>query len=832
MEIFSNHTRLEKDVQIDIHKRPIKIAFFISDEENTKNHLILDEIFRYAYTCWAGTTFLILPLNNDEDKYLKWLNFYDADIVYSYIKLTTDQINKIEETNSPALLIEHNFEVKGEYLPVHIPSYSPIKSISTIHSPYVYNSWRYENKNNQINLITQYHPKNGERFITDNFGNQLEPNQYLNEIKGLFNTYCLATIDIPKNNYVGTEILKSSTEVLEKLSNREAITVARLAKIHSESIEALNYHNFKNTFAIVIGSTVKDRISFWNLRHFHKNNIDSIGSLIITEEQSHDFKFLEALGKYLNNFNIFRSNGSGAYQVSIFSQSLSKENLTTKLENLQKFTHNLVGIPSFFSETVIPTNFNEVDISFNSKDTSSFSVSENHSIISMDGPKHLRYIPLKFQKHGTGDFSTEFSIDRHKNLSIYTNVIDKWILPKKAYIAKIFGEKFLRISKNKLPILITGNFHNFLSRNVEKDEFQTNIFLPEDLQLLNFLLTQKNNYSRIDLRSTLIKSKIEYIDHSDKGKNFNGVVSLFGKLNIASNFLTNGLWKDIFIDASTRNKKEDYLYTLDILKSFQKPYRGNEFKKTIIDQMGFEKTTYASQYLTACFKDALNDLIKYKIFYPVYTWSCKNCGYKNIRTVDSTNLKNICDICENSHTILIDEGFSWEFLLNKFVHKVLFEHSGLPVLWSLNYIQNLSKKNSFLYLPEVNIYYDIKNPNQLNEIDLIGVYDGIFFIGEAKRSADYFLLKDREVDKFMELVENILPDQAFLIFDKYTEDESNIEKTKSNLESFKERFRTKFKNINLKIVMYDDFINMSFPVIDFGVIGKNVCAFLDNLENQ
>ncbi len=75
MERLTDSKRLEKDVQIDIHKRPIKIAFFISDEENENNHLILDEIFKYSYTCWGGARFLILPLNSDEESYLEYNHY-------------------------------------------------------------------------------------------------------------------------------------------------------------------------------------------------------------------------------------------------------------------------------------------------------------------------------------------------------------------------------------------------------------------------------------------------------------------------------------------------------------------------------------------------------------------------------------------------------------------------------------------------------------------------------------------------------------------------------------------------------------------------------------
>ncbi|WGM25778.1 hypothetical protein [Acinetobacter pittii] len=831
MERLTESKRLEKDVQIDIHKRPIKIAFFISDEENETNHLILDEIFKYSYTCWGGARFLILPLNSDEENYLEWLSFYDADIVYSYIKLTDEQIQKVENINSPALLIEHDFGNAQKYFSVNIPFYNPIKSISTVYSPYIFSYLRNKATNTPISLITQFSPETGDRFITDNFGNQLDTNMYLNEIREVFNTYCLSIEDIPPNNYVGTTLVKSRTEILDLLANREATTVAHLARIHTESIETVSNHSLKNAFSIVIGSSVKDRISLWNIRHFHNSDLsDSIYSLIISEEQFNDNCFLKTLGKYLSNLNFLHS-GSGPYQVSLFSQSLSLESLEQKKDILQEFTYNSIIVPSYYSKRILPIEYAELKYSLHTKDNSTLSISENPSTIFINGPKHLRYIPLKFQNHGFGDFAIECDIDRHNNLSRYSNVIDKWILPKRAYLAKVFGRKFERISKNGLPISLNGKTVNYFKRSVENEEFQIAINLPEDLDLLNYLLTQKNKYHHADIRNNLPKSKIEYIANSDKGKNFNGVISLFKKLHIASNFLTNMLWKDLFQHASHRNKKEDYLYTRNDLNGFLTKHRNNSFLTYINKKMHFKKPIHASQYLTACFNDALNELIKYKFFHPVYTWNCRYCGYKNLKTVDSIKLYNNCEVCEEKHMIPTGKEFEWEYLLNKFIHKTILEHNGFNVLWALNFIQNLGYKNSFLYLPEVNIFYDTKNSNQLNEIDLLGIYDGNFFAGEAKRTAEYFLT-DREADKFIELIKHMSPDQAFLAFGKYAEDETKIEEIKSNLEDFKKRFEAQFKNIKLTILTFENFINFSSPAIDFGIRGNNVYAFFEKLDSQ
>ncbi|KQW98059.1 hypothetical protein ASC84_04720 [Acinetobacter sp. Root1280] len=827
MEMLLNPERLKKDVQVTAYKRPIKIAFLISEEESENNHLILDEIFKYSYTCWAGTRFLIIPFGTNNDKnYLEWLSFYDADIVYSYLKLEKEKIEEIEKLNSPGSLLEHKYGNERKFFSVNIPFYSPIGSISTIHSPEIYAFKRSNSTNKIINLITQFSPKSGDRFVTDNFGNRINVNNYLHEVSGFFEVFCLSKERAPDNNNADAKLIESEARILDLLADQEATTVARLANIHSEAFNPIYHDFFSKSFAIVIGSSVQDRISFWNYRHFHNSTYSSLGSLILTEEHFNNDDFLKYLGKYLNNLNFIGEHGHN--YVSLYSSTISKTKLKHIKEKLQDFTYNNININSYFSEKIYPNSFFKLNTSLRPQDISKLSISENPANLFTSGPRHLKYLPTNFQSFGSGHFAIECDIDRHNNLSKYSNVIDTWIIPQRAYISKNFGKDFFRISRNKIPTCIIGNIFNPFNRNSNNNEILININLPDDLMVLNTLLSQRNLYNKDDSRYKLDKPRISHISISDKGKNFNGVISLFNHLNIASNFLTNNLWKKVFQDASQRNGKEDYIYTLFMFEKFQQ--KNKELYISIKNKMNFKNIDESRKYLAACFKDALNILVEYKIFCPIHTWSCEYCGYKNIRTVDSIKLKNNCDICEKTHIIPVGNEFSWDYLLNKFVHKTMVEHCGLPVLWALDYIQNSNTINSFMYLPEVNIFYDYKDLSQLNEIDLLGVYGGVLFAGEAKRSADYFFENDREKSKFLDVIQQINPDEAFLIFEQYSEDPLNVEPTKKNMVRFKDEFNSKFNNIILKIITFEDFLNRNHSVVDYGAQSRYVCAFLDTLE--
>ncbi|EOV0138042.1 hypothetical protein ACOIWX_004768, partial [Vibrio parahaemolyticus] len=125
---------------------------------------------------WGGVKSLLIPFCNDDfipDGYLDWLERYDADFVYSYVDLTPEQINIINEKSLPIEMIKH--EVHGEverwnqFIPSWPYGFVPIRAISTINSPYAkYQGWSNETQPNMY--ITQHYENDEYRFLPDNFG--------------------------------------------------------------------------------------------------------------------------------------------------------------------------------------------------------------------------------------------------------------------------------------------------------------------------------------------------------------------------------------------------------------------------------------------------------------------------------------------------------------------------------------------------------------------------------------------------------------------------------------------------------------------------------------
>ncbi|TQV87362.1 hypothetical protein [Aliikangiella coralliicola] len=826
--------QLERDVAITGYNRPLKIAFIVHLEENERSHKILDSIFAFSYLCWCGTRFLIIPSTSDSlisDDYLKWLDILDPDIVYSYVELSDVLISRIEDINSPAELIEHNYGPQDRELlkPYLNGVCSPLGSVSTVHSPFVSTALRIGSEVRKTKIICEQLFDGDTSFVHDNFGNQLVEHSVLYEVPELFETLCLTSSETPENHIVGTERTHSISELLEKLADKEAITVSRLATIHSGAIGEITGSNLNESFIIFLGRTVLDRIAFWNSRLFYNERNDSLCSLIVSEQDFEDENFVTALGKYLNQNNFI---GSGHNKVAIRSKSETVDKLNDARNLLAEKTHNFVFVPEDFSREICPTE-EEVRHCYTglNDDSFNFKMTENYSTNNVEKPDHLRYIMPKFSSHEVGDWCIEASIDRHNNLSRYSNVVDYWEIPRRKYVAEIFGKACVRISRHKLPVFLVGTKQGFPRDLRNKSKVELFIDLPDDEYVLSRLITGRGDYHRLDKRSVLENSKVEFIRVSDKGKGINGIISMFDSLNHASSLLANKLWRNVISSVENMFNEDEYIFEWNRIYGFFP--RDNSIKLKVQEGLRLSSPKKATEYLNACFRDALESLVEREVFYPVHRWTCEFCGHKNYRTADSVKKSNTCDICNTTHTLPIGNRFEWKYLLNKFIWNTLYTNYGLPVLWGLSEIQYSARNNSFYYLPEVDLFYDWKDRSNKNEIDLVGVVDGKLFIGEAKRSADYFINDDEEVEKFKCLIREIKPDVAILVFEQYAENSDLIDTTKTSLEQFKVTLvdEIQFK-IDLRIMISSDYENYAEFGFDFGETGSNVMRFNIKLEKE
>jgi hypothetical protein len=217
------------------------------------------------------------------------------------------------------------------------------------------------------------------------------------------------------------------------------------------------------------------------------------------------------------------------------------------------------------------------------------------------------------------------------------------------------------------------------------------------------------------------------------------------------------------------------VYTRDKLDSFLPNDR--KTKERVAEELRLPNIGKISTFMKNNLTDTLEHLIRTNVFYQVHQWRCEYCGHINSRNFDVMKNKNSCEVCNLEYCAPID--LEWTYQLNDFVYRSLVKQTGLPVLWTLGFLQDKTSQ-SFWYLPEVDLYEKFDDPEKKKEIDILCVANNKFYAIEVKMSVSQ-LTKPESVSSFIEKINMIRPDVAMLAFERYCEEEKDIEATKAFL---------------------------------------------------
>ncbi len=882
MQIRDQGKRLPKSVDVRSFNRPVKIAFLVPSEETHTAQWILDGIFYEAYTRWGGSCSLIIPFHDGvplHEDYILWLSYLDPDFVYSYVDLDNHMISKINTASMPIRMDRHR--INGEpgrwrdFLPQWPHGFEPVKSISTLASPFA-NYFRWNESPSPQTYLTQWYEVDEKRFLPDNFGVAYDAMTGNYGKYGIFETLSYCSDEIPKNNTVGNYRSADLTDILEKISSKKLRTFAHLAAIHTEGINHPSDIRWDNSFQLFIGDTVNTRINFWNSRNLSRSFSEhDFSSLIVSSTQLDDDKFCIQLGHFLNKHN-FKGANNGPANTSIHSFEIDKENCQKIVDKLQPMTWTNVYVKDMFDQKVLPDSQSFKNYSPHKGTTCpSFKINDtSHKYIAYE-PEHFRYLAPNFLYAKRGQWLVELQIERHQGDSKFDNVLNDWILPRRYEIVKTFTNNMGKIAKSLNLIVIPFNPKQLTFGGDSSNGNEVKLFIPEnDTILRNLILKVSARFD--DMRSCLNRdNKYEDLVLSDKGKNHRGVVALFGNSVLDASILTNSYWRKIirdshvgkdsknsisalnelvtFVDEMKSQYGEGNENSLDILttklvslKKIVKSYSGKEKEysldalnaivdkytpddlENLIKQMGFINFGDTKKYLKVNLKDTIENLVHKGVLRQLYSWSCKYCGSRNKRSLDLIKLENYCDVCQNEHQVPID--MKWKYSVSPFVVSSLVEANGLTVLWAVYILLEQSRSQQSIYLPEVDLY-PVYDADEKNEIDLIALIDGKLTVAEVKMSAASFINSSREAEIFLDELERIQPDIACLIFEQYCANKEEEGKYKSKLEDLIKDLKTKVPQMTeLKFIVAMDNPDFADIPLELGPYGDRTFKLLDSLK--
>lgn len=806
---FDRPKHLGKTIEVKASNRPVKVAYLVPYEESSTNHMLVDAVFYESYTRWAGAYTILVPSSSKgflHSAYEKWLEFFDPDFVYTYVELEECLVKKIDRLCSPIALLKHEIRKRNSdelhwraFIRNWDYYFAPVSSMTTVQSPHAqYPLLMRRETEKEITVITQYSDKSEHRLLSDNFGTAFDVCTVTHAIPGLFQTLCLVPSDLPDNIVAGTERCTSISDMLSAINGRKVVPIVRLAMAHSEAIPKVEPFEWTHSFNLFIGKTILDRIHFWNARHFTPSHATTPGALILEKSFFEDASLVTQLGKYLNNNN-FLGRGNGIYEVSIRSYSHSEEELSSIRDKLKQSTYNSVFVPKSFSVPAVPS---KTDLKHSyykrSSDTYTFKLTEDTNTLPAKEPEHFTYIPPRYKGVTKGQWIVELDIQRHNNLSRYSNVVDNWVLPRRRKIVKAFTNNLAKVTVgHRLALLPTTE--NFPFDRSTNKEYLYKLSLPDDETFFRHLVLDFFQYPQDDLRASIQKNSYQDLSISDKGQNLRGVISMFDSLSDAYEILTNKYWREVLRDGKEDSAKH-LVFDCTKLDGFlpnDRPTRERLTKELHLSDIG-KVSIFMKNNLT----DTLEYLVKTNVFYQVHQWRCQYCGHTNSRSFDGMKIKNSCEICSKEYFAPID--LEWTYQLNDFVYRSLTKHTGLPVLWTLGFLQERST-GSFWYLPEVDLYEKHDDPEKKNEIDIICVLEGRCYAVEVKLSAFPFITKAEDVDSFVKKIKLIQPDVAMLSFERYCGPGENVAGTKASLTKVSDEIRKRIdSHIELKIIVAHD----------------------------
>lgn len=819
---WSRPKPLGKTVEAKATNRPLKIVYLVPFDDAIQTHMNLDAVFFEAYTRWAGVYTIIVPTLTHGfmlNEYEAWLKKYDPDFIYSYVDLDQDFVDRIDRICCPIGFVKHTplhkaTDVQWRYfLPIWDSYIKPVSSITNVLSPNYFNNASFEDRPKEPLIFTQFGMEPSSRFLADNFGTGFNTQNITNPIPGYFKTLCLIPPNLPKHMFGGSENCTTVLEAFRAISDYKATPISCLAMINSDGIPRVSSIAWSSAFRLFIGTTAIDRIDFWNSRHLGDIWNDRSNALIVDPSMFDDADFVKQLGQHLNKHN-FLSSGNGPNQVVIHSSSLTLECLESLKVKLQPHTWSQIALSKKLDSHAIPS---EQDIAkrvhYSSNDTTTLKLTEDVNDIVAKEPDYFVYIPAQFKGLAKGQWIVELGIERHENLSKFSNVIDTWTLPRRKKITRAFTDRLAKpTAQGRLALIPSSESSVFLlSRKAISTPVSYEIRLPTDEIFFRHLSLNFYEHPSDDVRASLPKLGYQELSVSDKGQNLRGVISLFEDLSTAFEIATNKYWRTVF-----RMMKQDSIrpLTFDLDKFLSLIPNDRPTIKQFTELLHLPNHGATKLYFENSLKDTLEYLVRSNVFYQVEHWRCEYCGHVNSRSFDNMKIKNECDICSTQYFAALD--IKWKYELNNFVFRSLIKHSGLPVLWTLGYLQShnhILPDGSFWYLPEVDLFEKLDDSDSKNEIDILCIINGVFHMVEVKLSASLFINKSNEQKKFLKLIEQLRPDVAILSFERYCSEGDDADEIKAKLNSATQLIGKQISPwTKLEVIVAEDFDDFNtFP---------------------
>lgn len=791
----------QTQTQVLSRARPIRFAFFVALDE--ASHPVLDAIFSYAFSIWGGRFSLIVPFVNGEPHpaYVPWLKEFDPDFIYSYVNLTPEKQIHFHESIYPSSLQHHWKAEDDEHTNVRpSPSVSPLTVDTLLPLASVPSAL---DGVHRARLLGAMGKMERDRFISDSFG--FAPTRLRNLMRNHLSESGSMLYVIPEDEMQPRQRYISSNDTtvpdVNSLLNTMAtdgriIGVAQLSALLTPRL-SLGDHRWSESFNIVVGDTVEDRIFYWNSRAKMPawrdgSNVD----LCIPRLNFDDPLFVNALRDFMRRRNhVSGDAGGGQNRATLRSLSLSQEDLSLLTERMKSdqswITYNYENITSI-ADCVPDARILEHAAlllgqhGWRSQNLwrESFSAGNELRLTSPE-PEHMRHVPTALVSPSSGAWAVDMDVERALDHSPYSNVRHRWRLPRRLRVTSAFLQDY-QITEPHGEIFVPrvsggGLLTIFTAANVALPK----INLPEDYDAIVTGLQRGRDWLPFD-RYSNAENRLPQLccrsRKSDAGLHFWGVYQLFGGVNVARSFLMHEFWRRQLGDYQATDQRTDVRHEIMQIKLARRigsraiDLRNDSQMRTLSDivlQEADSIRTNVRSLSWAKFKadfealsirydernpsrqseedlakeplwrieslrESVQSLCQLGVLHQGYENKCRKCLHRSWIAINDLKAQIACEVCGDIRLAPVDSP--WQFRLNGFLRESLQRHGVGPLFWVLGRLQRYNA-SSFWFEGPLNIYFD-QTADNLGEpdtdIDLTMIDNGLVRMCEVKQSERNF----------------------------------------------------------------------------------------------
>ena len=753
--------------QIITAVRPSRYAVFIN-EENPDWQENCERVIEWYSQMWGGAHNFIIPTNGDSIDNVFWqlLEIFQPDHCNYYIrtlkdvfledsdeyekmckKRTNDVLNsnrnyskkQAEEMVRSSMVISSaqidKFEISDSLQDEIIFKLNPFHTGGSLSMGYIRAEEGASYQDISVQTIC-------EEFKEDHFISNYDLNSFSKNMQLWVHSIIGNPCSLEKNNYKKTTIdfrarpknIKFSTKNLD-FNDISSLFIEfnNINNIRSDNtsfgLSLYNLEKFTKTkledpkkqpVTIIIGDSIKDFCLYYNLSKL-MDGVYWISPAVTNKEQEEDVNlYLTYLLDEIER-QIYGSGYIKEIKIILTSLSLKKEELKTfekKLNDIKKTAKpqedfNLtIQIPYKIKENVKNPCFILENENYNNSYLEQFL--DNISLNELKTPKPKGFKKLDVFKH---KWITDVDISKDVRESDKRN---GYLLPSKPYFSKdiflsrrvnYFDASNVRFTREKI------SFYCPTQGLIRSSDNMDNIITKPQLKLL----------TNFEIFERIFNEAGYYIKLSDKGEYAKNSINIFGSLqNIASEL---------------RDDKIKQIFQCFCDFTIAKARKENGIKGSIVNKRVYLNFNDIVSFLDneKIARKKINFYLYKNIFERGYVLKCEKCKNADWYRMEEIGQKFICHRCQKKQVYTENH---WRETAEPIIYYKLnemffqgYSHNMLVTILTLDKLRRQTKE-SFFYLPEVEIRKNKNDEKPLIEMDICSISDGKILFGEAKKNAE------------------------------------------------------------------------------------------------